>query len=239
MTEKNIKKEQIVSFLSLVAVGIVLVLAIFIYSGNSFGWFSANRQVGARGMSVSPYGLPEAEVYFMVDGVRVEESAADIFADLVPGQTVDFQLYVRNMSGEKISVQLFMAAPTAEQDTVVVQNELFHYFGSQIRLNHIQNGADDILTLFEEERYLLLLDESLYTNGLPPTAIENEYDFSALRDRPLTSVLELDGEEVLCLDFELEFVDNNTLQNVYIDFGKDGDQILARTLLCYLEFVRS
>lgn len=236
MSEKLIKKEQITSFLSLVVVGIALVIAIFVCSDNSFGWFSENPNVDGGGMSVDTRGMPEAEVYFMIDGVRIEENAADLFADLVPGQRVDFQLYVRNKSGEKITVQLFMMAPTAEQDTAVVDDGLFHYFGSQIRLNYIQNEGDDLLTLSEEERYLLPLDKALYTNGLPPTGIGSEYDFSALHNRMLTDAIELDAGEEICLDLELEFVDNNTLQNVYIDFGKEGDQLFARTLLCYLAF---
>ena len=227
------------SFFSLVVVGIVLALAIFIFCNNSFGWFSENPNVGGQGMSVEQCGLPEAEVYFMIDGARIEENASDIFADLIPGQTVDLQLYVHNMSGERIFVQLFMDAPTAEQDTAIVADGLFHYLGSQIRLNYIQDGGKDLLTLSEEERYLLPLDEALYTEGLPPTGIANEYEFSTLRDRGLTDVWEMDAGEELYLDLEFEFVDNNTLQNVYIDFGKDGNQSFARTFLCYLAYVES
>lgn len=239
MPEKLIMKKQIMSFISLVMVGIAAALAIFVFCNNSFGWLSANHHIGARGMSVAAYGLPEAEVYFILDGARVEENSEDFFADLIPGQKVDFQLYIRNKTDEKINVQLFMDAATADQDTAVIADGCFHYFGSQIRLNYIKNGNDDILMLSEQDRYLLPLDETLYKNGLQPTAIENEYDFSALHDRMLTDGLIMDAGEELYLDLELEFVDNNTLQNVYIDFGKNDDQRFSRTFLCYLSFAES
>jgi hypothetical protein len=204
------------------------------FFNNSLAWVASNDHIDAGGMSVSVRGLPDADVYLMVDGVSIDENATDIFADLLPGQKVSFNVCVKNNTDDKIFFRISIAAPTAEQDTPYVVDGLYHYFGSQIRINSIKNGSDDLLTLSGSYCYLLPLSDNLYANGLPPTAIDSEYDFSLLEERNLTSEVEINAGGQVTLDVELEFVDNNTLQNAYIDFGKVDGQTLSRTLLCYL-----
>ena len=231
-TKLLVKKEYIKPLFSLALVGSVLVLSLMTFLGNTLGWFASNDNVSGNGMQVSVSGVPDTVLYLMVDDVRVDDNATDIFENLVPGQKVSFQLYVKNKTNKQIDFKLYMEAPTAEQDTVFVADDLYHYFGSQIRVNSVKNGDNNLLTLSGADCYLLPLDEELYEDGLQPTAIETEYNFSALEDRAMIPVIQIDAEGELVLDFELEFVDNNTLQNAYINFGKIDSQTLARTLMC-------
>ena len=233
-SEKLINKEQVKSFSSLILIGVALVLAMCVFLKGSLAWFAQNDVVSAKGISVSAKGLPDADVYLMIDDVRVDESAVDLFSDMIPGQTANFKIGVKNNTDGKISFFLAIAASTAEEDTAYVVDGLYHYFGSQIRINSIKNGSDDLLTRSGADSYLLPLADDLYSDGLPPTALDSEYDFSLLEERTLTEELVIDAGGEVFLDVELEFVDNNTLQNAYIDFGKTEGQTLARTLLCYL-----
>ena len=229
-------KNYIMPLSTLILMGTVLILSTIVFFNNSLAWVASNDHIDAGGMSVSVRGLPDADVYLMVDGVSIDENATDIFADLLPGQKVSFNVCVKNNTDDKIFFRISMAAPTAEQDTPYVVDGVYHYFGSQIRINSIKNGSDDLLTLSGSYCYLLPLSDNLYANGLPPTAINSEYDFSLLEERNLTSEVEINAGGQVTLDVELEFVDNNTLQNAYIDFGKVDGQTLSRTLLCYLSY---
>ena len=223
-------------FYSMMLIMVAFLLALFAFFNDSLGWIASNDRVASEGMTVSVSGLPDADVYLMIDGVRVDASAADLFSDLTPGQKVSFKICVKNTTDGKISFRISMPAPTAEQDTVFVADGLYHYFGSQIRINSIKNGSLDVLALSAADCYLLPLDEALYSDGLPPTALDAEYDFSLLEERNLTGEVVIDANAETFLDVELEFVDNNTLQNAYIDFGKSDGQTLSRTLICYLSY---
>lgn len=232
--EKQIRKEQITPFVSLTLVSIILLIAMFAFFNGSLAWLASNNNVTANGITVSARGTPDADVYLMIDGVRIDEGATDLFSDIVPGEKIRFKICVKNNTDENVLFRIAMAAPTADQDSEYEKDGLYHYFGSQIRINSIKNSSDDILTLSGASCYLLPLSDALYVDGLPPTAIDSEYDFSSLTERELTEEVEIGAGGEIFLDVELEFVDNNTLQNAYIDFGKSDGQTLARTLLCYL-----
>lgn len=231
---KKLVKDYIMSISALILISSVLILSTIMFFNNSLGWFASNELVDSGGVNVSVRGLPDADVYLMVDGVIIDENATDIFADLLPGQKVSFNICVKNNTDSNILFRISMAAPTAAQDTPYVADGLYHYFGSQIRINSIKNGSEDLLALSGSYCYLLPLSDDLYANGLPPTAIDSEYDFSLLKERNLTGEVKINAGGQITLDVEIEFVDNNTLQNAYIDFGKVDGQTLARTLLCYL-----
>ena len=238
----NIKKEYIMPLCSLMLVGTALILATIIMFNSTLGWLAKNDQVSGNGMAVSTKGVPDTEVYLSVGGVRVEEDATNIFAGLVPGENVTFSLHVNNLTDEKIGLKVLMEAPEAEDDTVYEENGLFHYFGSQLRLNSIMMNEADILTLTGNDRYLLTLDELLYTTNGQPTAINSEFDFSTQTDKELTDLIEIEGNGEIELIFTIEFVDNHELQNAYIQFGdptNDGkkDLRLLRTLICDVVYV--
>ena len=237
-----LKKEYIAPLLSLVMIGLLIALAFFAMLDHTLAWFANNDEVDAMGMTVSARGIPETEQYLMVDGVRLEEGTNELFSGLIPGEIITFQLYVKNKTNKDIELQLSMAAPTENDDQPYVTDGLYHYMGTQIRINSIKNLDSELLTLTGNERYLLTLDNSLYIGddaSLPPTAIESEYDFSALTDKSLTSPVRITANGELFLDIELEFVDNGISQNAYIDYGNSSSDnpakrnlTFSRTLFC-------
>ena len=238
--ENLIKKNEITLLFSMMFIIVVLLLSIFVFFNDSLGWLASNDNVFAQGITVSAQGLPDADVYLKIDEERVEENAADLFSNLMPGQKFYFKFCVKNNSDSKIAFRIAMAAPdpNGNQDTAIVADDLYHYFGTQIRINSIKNGSDNLLTLSGSERYLLPLDDNLYTGGLPPTAINGKYDFSTLKERNLTDEVVVDANSEIFLVVEMEFVDNNTLQNAYMNFGKEEGQTLARTLICDLYYIK-
>lgn len=241
LKQLNIKKEYVMPLISLITVGVVMIMAIVTMAGSTLGWYAHNDQVDANGMNISVKGMPDTEQYIIYNGNKLDDAATDIFAGMRPGDIAEFQLYIKNKTNEKIDFQLLMAAPSAEQDTPYILDGLYHYFGSQLRLNSIKSGENSLLTLQGTDRYLLPLDEGLYTNGLQPTSINSEFDFSTLSERALTNVIEIDANGELVLTIQIEFVDNNTLQNAYINFGNENDDEkadlnISRTLVCYFAY---
>lgn len=241
LKQLNIKKEYVMPLISLITVGVVMIMAIVTMAGSTLGWYAHNDQVDANGMNISVKGMPDTEQYIIYNGNKLDDAATDIFAGMRPGDIAEFQLYIKNKTNEKIDFQLLMAEPSAEQDTPYILDGLYHYFGSQLRLNSIKSGENSLLTLQGTDRYLLPLDEGLYTNGLQPTSINSEFDFSTLSERALTNVIEIDANGELVLTIQIEFVDNNTLQNAYINFGNENDDEkanlnISRTLVCYFAY---
>jgi hypothetical protein len=229
-------------FASVFIAGALLLAAIFAYFSSSLGWFSENRTANVSGLSLTVKGIPETEEYFKVNGVKVDETT-DVFREMTPGETRTIDLYIHNLSDKSINLLLSMSAPSAETDTAYVEDGLYHYFGSQIRLNSVKNGETDVLTLTGANKYLLPLDDTLYTDGLQPTGIEDEYDFTGAAPKQIGSKVTLAAGEELTLTFEFEFVDNGELQNAYISFAdtsSDDEQkasmILSRKLICYYAF---
>ena len=239
------KRKYFASLWSLAVTGVMLVIALFAMLSTSLGWFAKNNTVTASGLSVSVKGLPETEAYLIMDGVKLDAGAADLFAEMMPGEKRTAMLYVKNLSGKSIDITLYLSAATAETDTVYEQADLYHYFGSQIRLNSIKKtDSSDILNLTGTGKYLLTLDDSLYTGGLQPTGVpiaNGEHDFSAETDKQLADTLTLAEDEEITLTFEFEFVDNGENQNAYISFadssvrGKDTLN-LSRTLRLYCDY---
>ena len=172
-------KAHIAPLLSIISTGILLILSFYIMFNDSVAWFSDNSTLASSGMSISARGVPDTEQYLIVDGVRVEKTADNLFSDLVPGKTVEFSLYVKNNTDSYIDFQLFMQAPTENDDTPYVIDGLYHYLGTQIRINSVKNGAEELLTLVGNDRFLLRLDNSLYIgadSSLPPTSINRMYE---------------------------------------------------------------
>ena len=242
----SFKKECIAPLLSMTMILLLIAVSAFVMFDHTVAWFAVIDEVGGEGMQLEAGGQPETEQYLMIDGVRVEEHATDLFAGLKPGDRVTFQLYVKNKSAQNVVFQLFMDAPTEDDDQPYVLDGQYHYMGSQLRILSLEEGGEDLLRLTGNDRYLLTLDDALYIGSdasLPPTAIDAAYDFSSATNKTLTDTMLLaDGEERI-FTFELEFVDNGISQNPYIDYGsadaKDPakrDLSLSRTLVCYFEY---
>ena len=136
-----------------------------------------------------------------------------------------------------------MSAPTAESDSVYVESGLYHYLGTQIRLNSIMKSGSDVLALTGTDKYLLPLEDSMYNGGLQPTGISEVYDFSASTNAQLANTITLASDAEATFALEFEFVDNGEVQNAYISFAdsNSGDAVkaslaLSRTLICYYDF---
>ena len=220
----------------------VLITSVFALFGTSLGWFSSNTSAGASGISINVKGVPLTEEYFVINGVRADENATDIFSDLRPGQTVTADLHIKNNDDEAIRFTLIMSAPGEENDTPYVKNDLYYYFGSQIRLNSITQNGTDKLILSGRNKFLLPLSESLYKGGMQPTSIGSEFDFSTLSSTALMNTIEIAAGEELVFTLSFEFVDNGENQNAYIYFGNPLDEEkaslnLSRTLICEYDFV--
>ena len=241
------RKQYLSSISLLIMLTLALVFAVLATFDNSLAWFASNDRVDANGMSISVRGLPETEEYLMIDGERIDSSAANLFSGLTPGETATLEVYVRNKTSEKIKFKLLMAAPTEDNDTpYIVNDELYHYFGTQIRINSAKGNGQELLFPTSNDRYLLPLDDSLYIGedaSLPPTSIDSEYDFSILSDKVLIDFVEIEANGEFIVELEFEFVDNNTLQNPYIDFANPNSSDpekaalnLSRTLICSYEY---
>lgn len=240
------KKAYIAPLISVIVAGFLVISSFFIMIDNTLAWFAHNNSVNSSGMSISARGVPETEQYLIVDGVKVEETASNLFSNLIPGKIIRFSLYVKNNTDYDIDFQLIMQAPSANNDAPYVIDGLYHYMGTQIRINSVKNGDEEILALDGNDRYLLKLEPTLYVGedaSLPPTSIDFEYDFSLEADRNLIHPIKIPGNGEVTLDIEMEFVDNGLLQNPYIEYGASNASdpqkallVLSRTLLCSADY---
>lgn len=236
------KSKYLAPLISASLTGFMLIVALLAMFSPTLGWFATNKSVSASGLSVTSVGIPKTEQE-IIDG------GEDIFAEMMPGERRSVTLRVKNLSGKPIIFRLHMSAPTEASDSVYVEDGLWHYFGTQVRLNSVKIGDSDTDSLILEgaDKYLLPLEDSQYTGGLPPTALEfgsgDGYDFSSLSESQLTDAINLASGEEITLTLEFEFVDNGEVQNAYISFAdhSSGDAVkaslnLSRTLICYFDF---
>lgn len=252
----KLKKEYFASLLSVIVVGAVLVVALYTFYDNSLAWFSNNKEVMAQGMSVVSRGAPKLAI--SVDNVVEDGTRDHKFTNLTPGDTVTFTISVTNKSGEPIDLRLLLGAPRQGFSTpYIVQTaepnvQQYHYFDTQIRINSVKltQGTGDSATTTEKltltgiDRYLMTVEESLYTDGLQPTWINGEFDFAGATDKVLSgdNAIQLADNETVTFTLELEFVDNGQLQNAYIDFNNsNGTGAAARSqqacqFICFAEF---
>ncbi len=253
----KLKKEYFASLLSVIVVGAVLVVALYTFYDNSLAWFSNNKEVMAQGMSVVSRGAPKLATKlnnFKRNGVAVTD-ASNPFTELIPGNIVTFDIVVTNQSKEDVNLRLLMAAPNSTTDRGYVADGNYYYFGTQFRINSIKIGESDKLTAVGRESFLLTLpdpdtangnDDEPYTskNGklLPPTSIDASLTFTNQADKALTSAILLAAETSLTFTVEIEFVDNGTVQNDYINFGataaedEEKKEPFSRTFICFAEF---
>lgn len=245
----KLKKEYFASLLSVIVVGAVLVVALYTFYDNSLAWFSNNKEVMAQGMSVVSRGAPNIATKlenFKRNDVAVTD-ASNPFTGLIPGDIVTFDIEVANKSDEAVNLSLLMAAPNADTDKDFVTNGLHHYFGTQFRINSIMQGSEDQLVVSGKESYLLTLDDS-YTyptkDGelVPPTAISSALTFTNQADKVLTDPISITAGGTLTLKVAIEFVDNGTVQNAYINFGataaedEEKKEPFSRQFICFAEF---
>lgn len=235
---------------SLVLLGIFMCTAVFGYLSRSFGWFSDNTEVSASGMSVQSSDGLDVEVNFSnsvagdADTVLPNISGNMIgFEDLVPNTRMLIGIELINHESKAVTVTLSLAAPTDENEKPVITDGQYTYFGAHLRINSFTipssgGSATDVMadTLSGTQQYLLTLEDSEYTTfkGVSvPNTFTEEYSFSNAAVKTLTDPISIPAGESIIVTMELEFVDNNDIQNPLINFAKPGGTgVCSRKIIC-------
>lgn len=259
--DKKTIKSLIYKAASLLLLAIFLCTSVFIYLQKSFGWFSDNTEVSASGLSVrSSEGL-DVEATFKdptsAPGTAVKPNITTgkqvSFLNLHPGNIMYVNLELKNNEAVPVNVTLSLKAPTEDDDVVVTTNNVkfpdntvgtgYTYFGAHIRINSIKlDGTDKMLSsLTGTMRYLLDYDTT-DEDETHNTFFSKAYPFETnTADKQLTDTIELAkaGEtgSTVTLVLEIEFVDNEMVQNPLIDFGAVEGQVCTRMLICTTEEV--
>lgn len=256
----KLNKKYLAPLCSLFVTGTLLISIAVLFLGRSFGWFARNERVSATGLSVSavsPYKTEQVLCMPGDDGMLVpinDETAASLFSDLVPGESVTVYLRIFNSEDIALNTTLLLSAPTALTDSAVRTDETdpnYYYFGSQIRVKSIlscnQNGVvaggndQDLRIVQGKEAFLLTLPDSFYTGDVTKDTVKQgvgtatAYDFSTASPKPLTNDIEIAAGATVYFAITFEFAENDQVQNPYINFGvadANSQGTLSRQLLC-------
>ena len=260
----KLNKKYLAPLASLLVTGGLLMTVGVLLLGSSFGWFSHNDRVTATGLSVSsvsPYKT-EQSLYELKDGVLTKLTStaeAELFANMLPGDTRTVYLGVTNTDTVTLDLQVLLSAPSlstdsgysaevTEDETTVTEH---YYLGSQIRVADIKmataTGAttgNEICALTGKNAFLLTMPDSFYQNGKQSTgatAAEVTAAFESAAQKKLTDTgsITVAPNETVYVAITFEFAENNQVQNPYINFGTDNagtapkNCVLTRTLLCW------
>ena len=254
----KLNKKYLAPLCSLFVTGALLISILVLSLGKSFGWFARNERVSATGLSVSavsPYKTEQTLCMQGNNGTLVpinDEAAAGLFSDLLPGGSVTVYLKISHSEDVALSTALLLSAPTAQTDSAVRTDEAdpnYYYFGSQIRVKSIlpcnengvvADGSDQDLRIVQgKEAFLLTLPDSFYTGDVTKDTVKQgvgtptAYDFSTASLKQLTEEIEVAAGATVYLAITFEFVENDQVQNPYINFGAAGQGTLSRQLLCH------
>jgi hypothetical protein len=259
----KLNKKYLAPLCSLFLTG-ALLISIVVLLGRSYGWFARNEKTSAAGLSVSAVSSYKTEqgLYTLGNsGTLVplnSETAASLFSDLVPGESVTVYLRIFNSEDIALNTTLLLSAPTALTDSAVRTDETdpnYYYFGSQIRVKSIlpcnQNGVvaggndQDLRIVQGKEAFLLTLPDSFYTGDVTKDTVKQgvgtatAYDFSTASPKQLTNDIEIAAGATVYFAITFEFAENDQVQNPYINFGvadANSQGTLSRQLLCsYME----
>lgn len=256
----KLKNKYLAPLCSLFVTGVMLIAIVVLSLGKTYGWFSRNEEVSAFGLSVSALGAYETEerLYMLEsNGTLVplnDETAASLFSNLVPDETVTVYLQIFNSEDIALDATLLLSAPTAQTDSPVRADESdpnYYYFGSQIRVKSIlpcdENGSvaegsvQDLRAVQGKEAFLLTLPDSFYVGDVTKDTVKQgvgtttAYDFSDALPKTLTKDIEIAAGATVYLAITFEFAENGQVQNPYINFGAasaDSQGTLSRSLLC-------
>ena len=257
----KLNKKYLSQLCSLFVTGALLISIVALVLGKSYGWFARNERVSATGLSistVSPYKTEQVLCMPESSGTLVplnDETAASLFSNLLPGESVTVYLKIFNSEDIALSTTLLLSAPTALTDSAVRTDETdpnYYYFGSQIRVKSIlpcnENGVvtggndQDLRIVQGKEAFLLTMSDSFYIGDVTKDTVKQgvgtttAYDFSTASPKQLTEEIEVAAGTTVYLAITFEFVENGQVQNPYINFGVAGTAsqgALSRQLLCH------
>ena len=215
--------------ISLVAVFAVLVVSLVAISYNwSFGWFSENNDVSANGMSVQA-NVPTIDVYYrdlsssittsnwtkvdLTNPINVARSLTS------PGATAKFEIKIVNNSTYPITLKEFgFAAPTASEE---VANAAGVFLSTELYTTVESVGAEGA-----SPGFTLNSPPALDETGLALST--GKIDYIQYVSNPSVITLPAGGNVVFKLN--IMFVNRETSQNDYKNFGRDNDGVCSRRL---------
>lgn len=201
-----------------------------------------------------------------------ETANTTLFSKMLPGNKQTVYLEVQNTDNVDLELELLLSAPnnstSGGTDSGYADGTNYYYLGTQMRVSEIKlatctksgdtitctgTSGNDLRAVSGANAYLLTIpDDAFYPDGLQETAAtakQIQDAFAQASQKKLTNsntakILVENGETVY-LAITFEFVENNQVQNPYIDFGnKDvantnsetadrANYVLTRTLLCW------
>ena len=150
----KLNKRIVSQGVSLVAVFAVLVVTLVAFVPNlTFGWFSQNTTVTATGMAAKASQTP-FEVHYRVTGINGKAQSGDWklidlssslpIADSIsaPGDYVDFQIKITNLSLNQVNLKSFgFAAPTIAEEIAKTVDSNSYYLSTEIGVKLISVGT--------------------------------------------------------------------------------------------------
>ncbi|MGM9631775.1 MAG: hypothetical protein ACI3XL_01615 [Eubacteriales bacterium] len=220
MNEIEKRKALLKSGFGIVSVLLVLILAIYAVSGDTFGWFAMNDTVGANNMGIVAEGNPISAEYSYKAVGATEYAPIDswekLFEGLTPGDSVTLRAVYTNTSDDDYVGELYLTAGADGEIPLGVDSDgdgnpdKYYYFGSQIiveSVNGTANGAFLVANSGNEVAKDALLD--------------------SIADTPLASGLIIpanDGTQdgQLVVEIVFTFVNMPVSQNAYKNFGSSS-----------------
>ncbi len=125
---------------------LVLILGIYVLAGDTFAWFSANKDSNAGGMNIRPEGL-DITASYSYQGVGMTDFAAvtsweELFSGMVPGDSVCLKAVYENNMSKAYTASLFFSPEQNGEIPLYTDfdrdgtNELY-YFGSQLQITAV------------------------------------------------------------------------------------------------------
>lgn len=217
--------------ISLVAVFAMLVVAfVAIAPDLSFGWFSQNNQVSAKGMTVQAEH-PDFDVYYRAAGAT-DWTLIDISnpSDIAvtnqmqsPGASVTFEVKIVNKSQRAIAMQAFgFAAPTSTEE---VANAAGVYLSTELYTTLLNVGKDNGTAVEAITGVSVVNAPALDATGVALST--GQVNFITYVTNQTVTVA-AGGNVVFGL--KVQFLNRDSEQNDFKNFGVGGDGTCQRRL---------
>ena len=213
------KKKLISSFISLCCILGLLILCVILLPGLTFSWFSQNESVGGDGMGIGAEPYPLKVEYARLDAQggnagEFSEIKSDVSLNFLesdvfyPGYSVLFKIRLTNTGISPICIHsVGFCEPTEDEEKPRVVESVSYYLGTQLSASVVAINDTPIPTP-TEQRLLTVSD------GEP-----ERIPLTLYTDTGSTRILQ--PSEHMSLTVRLLFVDENTSQDVYRNFGKE------------------
>ena len=210
--------------ITLIVVLAVLIIAIAAFSSNrSFGWFSLSKEISASGIQVNP-DRATFDVYYRLEGetdwTLIDLSQPISLSDAIsaPGSIAVIEVKIINNSNRPVELREFgIAAPL---DLEEVANQAGVYLSTELytTVSQVSNARGD--------SFLLDSPPPLSKDGVALSVGKIDYMQYVSSSRPI--ILALD--EYIVFKISVMFLNRETSQNAFKNFGVNGDGVCSRRL---------